>query len=142
MNEIARDDVIVRLGKVENELNELRLESSQLKLGRREETIAKLNELSSADVAKMSIEEIVENNDKIAALEALLVAITERTKAINNRIVALTAERRRLQEARVHGQNVERFKADVVSALQARRNDILAQLAKVDGELEKMGVAA
>lgn len=142
MNEAARSGIIARLGDVEHEIDELQQERTQIKFGRREETIAKLNELRSADMTKMSVEEIVENSGKVAALETLLVALTERVKAIDSKLLVLGSERRRLQEARVHGQNVEQFKADVIGALQARRNDILAQLAKVDGELEKMGVAA
>ena len=140
VNEAARNGVVTRLDEVEHELTALQDERTQIKFGRRQEAATKLNELSSADMTKMSVEEIIDNSGKVAALQTLIAALTERIKAIDSKMVVLNTERRRLQEARLHGQNVEQFKADVIGALQSRRNDILAQLAKVDGELEKMGV--
>ena len=74
MNVVARNEVVTRLSDVEREIDELQQERTQIKFGRREETIAKLNELRSADMTKMSVEEIVENSGKVAALETLLVA--------------------------------------------------------------------
>lgn len=142
VNEAAHNEVVTRLDEVERELTALQDERTQIKFGRRQEAATKLNELSSADMTSMSVEEIIDNSGKVAALQTLIAALTERIKAIDSKMVVLNTERRRLQEARLHGQNVTQFKADVIGALQARRNDILAQLAKVDGELEKMGVAA
>lgn len=139
VNEAARNGVITRLSDVEREIEELQYERTQSK-GRLEATVAKLNESRSVDMTKMSVEEIVDNSGKAAALETMIVAMNARIKAIEGKMFALNTERRRLQESRAHGQNVEQFKADVIGALQSRRNDILAQLAKVDGELEKMGV--
>ena len=140
VNEAARNGVITRLSDVEREIEELQQEHTQITFGRRQEAATKLNELSSADMTKMSVEEIVDNSGKVAALQTLITALTERIKIIDNKMVVLNTERRRLQESRVHGQNAEQFKAEIIGALQSRRNDLLAQLAKVDGELEKMGV--
>ena len=137
---VARVSVATRLDEVERELTALQDERTQIKFGRRQEAATKLNELSSADMTSMSVEEIIDNSGQVAALQTLIAALTERIKIIDNKMVALNTERRRLQEARLHGQNVEQFRVDVVNALQARRADVLAQLAKVDGELEKMGV--
>lgn len=137
MNEM----LTAQLTEVEREIAMLEAEHAENITVRRQDAAAKLSELRSADVTKMNVDEIIDHSGTVAALETLLHSLGLRAKEITNRLQALRRERMQLQESRVHRRNVEQFRGNVIQTLQSRRSDILAQLAKVDNELEKIGGA-
>lgn len=131
--------VTTRLEDVEREIAELEVERSQ-NAARHSAAATQLGILQSVNVTRLSDEELTVHTSQVTMYSTLVRALTVRNSDIEGQLRNLGRERRRLQEARVHGQNVERFKVDTIAALQARRADIVAQLAKVDDELTKMGV--
>lgn len=126
-----------QLDEVEREIATLEAALQENANVRRPETVAKLNKLRSVDVTKMSVDEIIDHNGTVAAVETLLSTLVQQSKSIDSKLRQMRQQRMRLQEARTHHQMVEQFRDDVIQGLQSRRSELLAQLAKVDAELAK-----